>query len=148
MLGRSAVPLVWVIRGHCYGGICVACAMFQVIEVIKTYVSPSHSHTGTTQHLSLMNTPRHYKPVDKNDGFIASIQQPEATIRSFREKARILKTIVTFRDVGPMIITAVLSEMMKVSPVMPIQVTSLLCSSYRQKCNKQFTTKPTLCLHH
>ena len=48
-------------------------------------------------------------------------------MRSFREKASRLQTIVTFRAVGPMIITAVLSEMMmKVSPVTLIEVTSLL----------------------
>ena len=33
---------------------------FRVIEVIKTYLSPSHSHTGPTQHLSLMDMPRNY----------------------------------------------------------------------------------------
>ena len=51
-------------------------------------------------------------------------------MRSFREKASRLQTIVTFRAVGPMIITAELSEMMmmmKVSPVTLIEVTSLLC---------------------
>ena len=47
---------------------------------------------------------------------------------SFREKASKLQTIVTFRAVDPMIINAVLSYMMmKVSPVMPIEVTSFLC---------------------
>ena len=46
---------------------------------------------------------------------------------SFREKASRLQTIVIFRAEGPMIITAVLSGiMMKVSPVMPVEVTSLL----------------------
>ena len=53
--------------------------------------------------------------VDKTDAFIASIQLPEATIMSLCEKASRLQTIVTFR---------VLSEMMmRVSPVMPIEIT-------------------------
>ena len=47
---------------------------------------------------------------------------------SFREKASKLQTIVTFRAVDPMIVNAVLSDMMmKVSPVMPIEVTYFLC---------------------
>ena len=110
---------------------------FRVIEVIKTYLSPSNSHNynGPTQHLSLVDVPRklHKIPiipsVDKMDGFIASIQLPETTIiiRSSREKANRLQTIVTFRAV---IITAVaLSEiMMKVSP--PIEVTYLLMARH------------------
>ena len=48
---------------------------FLVIEVIKTYLSPSHSHTGPTQHLSLMDEIIQNIPsVDKMDGFIATIQ--------------------------------------------------------------------------
>ena len=98
MLGRTAVglPLVWLMVDILMVVFVLPVLCFRVIEVTK---SPSHSHTGPTQHLSLMDMPRNYTEyhVDKMDGFIVSIQQPEATIRSFREKASRLQTIVTFR---------------------------------------------------
>ena len=62
MLTRSGIPLVWliveivmVVLNFVLPALC-----FRVIEDIKTYVSPSHSHTGPTQHLSLMHMPLTY----------------------------------------------------------------------------------------
>ena len=50
---------------------------FRVIDVIKTYLSPSHSHAGPTQHIYVLDghAKKLYRipPVDKMDSSIATI---------------------------------------------------------------------------
>ena len=80
---------------------------FRVIEVIKIYLAPSHSHYGPTQHLSLEAKPRNYTECHLFRKWMASLCQLSSQRRPYkvhpdREEASSLQTIVTFRDLhGP-----------------------------------------------
>ena len=80
---------------------------FRVIEVIKIYLAPSHSHYGPTQHLSLEAKPRNYTECHLFRKWVASLCQLSSQRRPYkvhpdREEASSLHTIFTFRDLhGP-----------------------------------------------
>ena len=121
-----------IITGRFDAGICVACAMFSGDRGNQDiYLSPSHSHTGPMQHLSLAAKPRNYTEFHLFKKWMASLCQlssqkrPYKFTRSFdpdREEASRLQTIVTFRALhDPCCRLRII-----VSTVMPIEATSLL----------------------
>ena len=69
------LPLVWLIVDICMVVFVLPVLCFRVIEIIKTYLSPSHSHTGLTQHLSLMDMPRKYTEYHLLIKWTASLRQ-------------------------------------------------------------------------
>ena len=76
MIARSAVPVTSMVNsGHCTGVFVLPVLCFRVIEVIETYLSLSHSHTGPTQHLSLMDMPRNYTEYHHYIKWTASLRQ-------------------------------------------------------------------------
>ena len=64
-----------IITGRFDAGICVACAMFSGDRGNQDiYLSPSHSHTGPTQHLSLAAKPRNYTEFHPFRKWMASLR--------------------------------------------------------------------------
>ena len=124
-------------------------------DIVKAYLLPSHSHTGPKQHPG--RTCQKVVPhaiCSENAGFISSIEKPATTIQGlettcnsglssmrsmpYRQIANsnlhILSCIID--TVLYMVDNVLIAEMIRpnrVSPVMPIQVTPLLCQSYWQK---------------
>ena len=62
---------------------------FRVIEVIKTYLSPSHSHSGPTQHSkSLMDMPRNHTEYHLLVKWTASLRQFSSESRRYGPSVR------------------------------------------------------------